>query len=263
MEKPRTIPEYIEWLNRKHKIIISKRERNYYDSVATNIMRNFEASKFWVAFLGSLREYDQEYQVRTGYVLFAVSQFKPTLKIKPFKSFLEKTYRKNVLENDLWPKEPQNGWIIPKNWFSRIKDIVRTLIIVRYFDGVDALIEKIEGLCKKYDVQLEIDFEAREEGYYAVHLYVKQEFEVPSETWDTKRIFAYIELQITTQLQEVIRKLLHNYYEKKRMMVRKPTEKWQWDYECNEFCVNYLGHILHYVEGMIMEVRERQKREFK
>lgn len=165
------------------------------------------------------------------------------------------------MNNDAFPEEPEGGWIIPENWFLKINDIVRTLFVVKYFDGVKFLISKIENLCKKHNLELLIDYEAREEGYYAAHLYVKQEFEIPKPTWDTKRIFVLVELQITTQLQEVIRKMLHNYYEKKRMMVKKPIEKWQWDYGCDEFCTNYLGHILHYVEGQIMEVRDRQKRE--
>lgn len=39
----------------------------------------------------------------------------------------------------------------------------------------------------------------------------------------------------------------------------KPLDiKWQWDYESDEFIPNYLGHILHYIEGMIMEVRKRE-----
>ena len=37
--------------------------------------------------------------------------------------------------------------------------------------------------------------------------------------------------------------------------------KWQWDYKSDEFSANYLGHILHYVEGMIVEIREKQKKE--
>lgn len=32
---------------------------------------------------------------------------------------------------------------------------------------------------------------------------------------------------------------------------------WQWQYRGDQFVPNYLGHILHYIEGMIMEVRER------
>ena len=48
-------------------------------------------------------------------------------------------------------------------------------------------------------------------------------------------------------------------YEKKRIMDKKPKFKWQWDYTSDEFAANYLGHILHYVEGMIIDIREKQK----
>lgn len=107
----------------------------------------------------------------------------------------------------------------------------------------------------------EVSYKAREEGYYAAHFYTKQAFEVPKIDWDTKEIDFSIEIQITTQLQEVIRKLLHKYYERKRKMGVKPVEKWQWDYTCEEFSTNYLGHILHYVEGMILEIREKQRKD--
>ena len=83
-------------------------------------------------------------------------------------------------------------------------------------------------------------------------------------TWDTERIDVSIELQITTQLQEVIRKLLHSYYENVRKRAGEREDvKWQWNYKSEEFAANYLGHILHYIEGMIMEVRERQRRKEK
>lgn len=70
-----------------------------------------------------------------------------------------------------------------------------------------------------------------------------------------------IEIQITTQLQEVIRSLLHKYYEDRRKGVEAEGTKWQWDYKSDEFVANYLGHILHYVEGMIMDIREKQRKE--
>ena len=262
MEKPQNMNDFLKWFKKDRKVTIGSKDRDYYNSVANTVRQDFEESKLWTELLTNLRSYDQEYQVLTGYALF-IPGFEPEIKVKSFESFLEKIYRKNVLNNDSWPREPEGNWIIPENWFSRINDIVRTLFIVKYFDGVDFLIERIENLCKKHNLELVVDKEAREEGYYAVHLYVKQEFEIPKELWDTKRVPVSIELQITTQLQEVIRKLLHDYYEKKRMMIEKPIEKWQWDYKCDEFCVNYLGHILHYIEGMIMEVRERQKGEIK
>lgn len=260
MEKPQTIDEYIRWLREERKAEINERTRDYYNSVANVVRQDFESSEFWNELLSSLRGYDHEYQKSTGYALF-IPRFEPEVKVKPFKSFLGKTYRKNVLNNNSWPNEPEDGWVIPDVWFSQINDIVRTLFVVRYFDGVKFLIGMIEELCKKHTLDLMVDYEAREEGYYAAHLYLKPEFEIPRKLWDTRKILVSIELQITTQLQEVIRKLLHDYYEKRRMMVEKPVEKWQWDYKCDEFCVNYLGHILHYVEGMIVEVREKQKSE--
>ena len=68
-----------------------------------------------------------------------------------------------------------------------------------------------------------------------------------------------VELQVTTQLQELIRSLLHVHYEKRRKEHEALEEQWQWDYKSDEFATNYLGHILHYVEGMIVEVRDRHR----
>ena len=64
-----------------------------------------------------------------------------------------------------------------------------------------------------------------------------------------------MEIQITTQVQELILNLLHKYYERRRNKIE--PDNWQWDHASDEFATNYLGHILHYVEGMIVEVRER------
>ncbi len=104
-----------------------------------------------------------------------------------------------------------------------------------------------------------VDYEAREEGYYAAHLSTEYECEIPKESWDTKRVRARIEMQVTTQLQEVIKNLLHKYYEERRVTAKASELKWQWDYKSEEFATNYLGHILHYVEGMIMDIRQKQR----
>jgi hypothetical protein len=175
---------------------------------------------------------------------------------------LSKTYRKNIKDNKKWPESPQNGWVLPINWHSQVNDSIRTLIEVKYLDGVEFLIKKIKLYCDQNSVECKSFLEAREEGYYAAHLYIKQEFEVPKMNWDTERINFSIEIQITTQLQEVIRKLLHNHYENRREQDKddKANSKWQWDYKSEEFSANYLGHILHYVEGMIMEIRDKQKK---
>jgi predicted NAD-dependent protein-ADP-ribosyltransferase YbiA (DUF1768 family) len=103
--------------------------------------------------------------------------------------------------------------------------------------------------------------EARPEGYYAAHFYARNEFEISKLDWDTERVSVSVEIQVTTQLQEVIKNLLHTYYEKRRLAAQDAPADWQWDYRTDECCTNDLGHILHYVEGMIVEIRERQERQ--
>jgi len=123
------------------------------------------------------------------------------------------------------------------------------------------MINRIRGLCEQRSLPCQSYLEAREEGYYAAHVYIARNFEVPKVDWDTEIVKVSVEIQISTQLQEVIRRLLHKYYEERRRQIRKDDMKWQWNYRSDEFVANYLGHILHYIEGMIMEIRERQKKE--
>ncbi len=258
-EKPRNIDEYKDWLKKEHKVEISRKTETYYESVTSKIKLDFEKSSLWIQLTENLREYDGEYYVDTGYHLLT-PEFKPVLDIKPFDSFLLKTFRKNILENKCLPDEPEGGWILPANWYTKINDIIRTLFVVKYLDGVEFMTDKINSLCEQHSLECRVFLEAKEEGYYAAHLYTKQEFEIPRVTWDTEIVDVSIEVQITTQVQEVIRRLLHKYYEdkRKRPMAEKDI-KWQWNYKSDEFVANYLGHVLHYVEGMIMEIREKQK----
>lgn len=257
-KKPKDIDEYKKWLKEKHKIEISGKTQKYYESVASRIKQDLEKSDFWIQLTKNLREYDVEYLVKTEYHLLTPI-LKPELHIKPFDSFLLKTFRKNIIENKRWPDEPKGGWVLPNDWYSRINDIIRTLFEVKYLDGVEFMISKVKSICEKYKMGCKVSLEATEVGYYAAHLYIRKKFEIPKVTWDTEWIDVSIEIQITTQIQEVIRKLLHKYYEDARKRLEKEDIKWQWNYENDEFVANYLGHILHYVEGMIMEIREKQK----
>jgi len=259
MNKPQ-FKEYKEWLKDKHEIEISDKTKNHYGSVTERIKNDFGNSEFWTQLTKNLNEYGAEYYRDKNYELF-MPRFETELYIKSFNSFFKKTFRKNVVENKNWPKKPEEGWILPNNWFTRINDIIRTIFVVKYLDGVRFMKKKISSLCDQCIMKSEVHWEAREEGYYAVHLYTKQEFEIPRIDWDTEKIDFIIEIQITTQLQEAIRKLLHKYYEKRREEMREEDVKWQWNYESDEFILNYLGHILHYVEGMIMDIREKQMEE--
>lgn len=258
VHKPENIEEYKKWLEDNHQVVITERTETYYESVASKIVKDFSNSAFWNALLSELESISQEYFLTTSYNLLYTHD-PPELKVKPFNSFLLKTFRKNVLENSKWPEEPEQGWILPSNWYTRINDITRTLIVVKYLDGVNFLVERVQSLVEQYGLPFQVAFEAREEGYYAAHVYAQHDCQIPKENWDVEKIQVMIEMQITTQLQEVIRRLLHKYYEDRRRRGKEDGLKWQWDYASDEFGANYLGHILHYVEGMIVDIRERQK----
>ena len=260
--RPKDVAEYRQWLHDQLNVEISHRTRTRYEVVSSSILTALDRSDVWAQLCSNLAEYDSEYRRETTYPLLA-SPEPPKLVAKPFESLIEKTFRKNVLENNAWPDEPESGWILPDNWYSKISDIVRTTMVVKYLDGVQFLGVRIKSLCSDHGLPCRFALEAREEGYYAAHVRTEREFEVPGAEWDTERIQVPLEIQITTQLQEVIRRLLHKYYEERRVEVaEKDRAKWQWDYSSDEFITAYLGHILHYVEGMIMEVIARQREEY-
>ena len=204
-------------------------------------------------------ECETAYQLeKKGYQLLMSDPKDLVLDVKKFDPFLLKTGRKNVFENEVWPGKPDGGWITPDNWYTRINDIVRTMIVVKYLDGVAVLVERLQQLCNSHELKPTLDWEARDEGYYAAHLYVEKEYSIPTLDFGSQKIPIKVEIQVTTQLQESIYKLTHKYYEERRKKMKETTSKWQWEYESDEFIPNYLGHILHYVEGMIMEVRNRE-----
>jgi hypothetical protein len=258
-QKPETIKQYKSWLNNEQNVSLDNRAQNYFDSTVKHIRSGIENSLFWKKFTDYLPEYNDEYLIDTGYHLL-INDKNPDVLIKSFDSFINKTFRKNILLNSNWPNPPKDGWILPDNWYSRINDVVRTIVVVKYLDGVIYLNKKVDNLCTENKIAFDSQLEAKEEGYYAAHLYTIIPVEVPKINWDTEILNVSFEIQITTQLQEVIKLLLHKYYQDKRSKISKDDVIWQWDYASDEFSTNYLGHILHYVEGMIMDIRERQEK---
>ncbi len=265
-DKPNTIDEYVGWLKKEHNVQIAKPMRTHFRAVADKVQKDFEGSAFWREFptQSRLKDFDERYkQLHDGYPL-VMSHDAPELKTKLFDSFLLKTFRQNVIRNDRWPKPPawpnhEPVWLLPENWLGRVNDIVRACFVVKYLDGVRFLIDKIEELCNQHGLSCKNYFRSGEDGYYAAHFYIRQRFEIPKITFDTEHVEIEIELQVTTQLQDVIRRLLHVHYEARRKQQPAEDKAWQWEYKSDEFATNYLGHILHYAEGMIVEVRDRQK----
>lgn len=258
MEKPNSLEDYRKWLKKELNYTIDKRYESYYDLITPTLKEKISNSDFYKNLNKELRSINDEYEITTSYPLLLNYSQNVTLYKKSFDSFFIKTYRKNILNNVNFPAPPNGGWLTPDNWIEKVNDIIRTSITVKYLDGVKFLIEKIEQLGKDDSFACKSNFEAKEEGYYAAHTYLKKEIEIPAQKYNTVKIYFEFEIQITTQLQEIIKNLLHKYYEENRKKEYDSSYLWQWDYKSPEFSTNYLGHILHYVEGMIMEIRSKK-----
>ena len=260
-DKPENIDEYLEVFEDRLKIDFEGVERTRYENVTQEAKQRIKDSPFWNLLIDTYATLADQYKVNTGYDLFT-DQHPPNLEIKTYKSLLDKSYRKNVLNNDKYPTMPDDGWLLPPSWFSETNDIIRTSITVKYLDGVDFLVDNLKSLAHDSGRKFRSDFEARIEGYYAAQTYIIIECEVPSEAFDTEMVDFSFEVEVTTQLKDVIKRLLHHHYEKRRLAIstNDASKVWQWDYKSDEFGANYLGHILHYLEGMIMKVREKQER---
>jgi hypothetical protein len=93
-------------------------------------------------------------------------------------------------------------------------------------------------------------------GYYAWHCYMRIPLEIMiHDSVEIKKI--WFELQVTTQLAEVITGLTHGLYEGQRVRSsRAMANEWRWRPKSQQFRSAYLGHTLHLLEGIIQTFRD-------
>lgn len=255
--QPLDFEKYKKWLEKEFpEWPLKKAEMNFH-SVTQSALVEFSASPFIASVRDELSNWnDLYYREKKGYYLFPISVPNIELQLKTFNSALDKTFRKNVINNPQWDKEPDGGWISPENWFESIHDLVRTQIIVKYMDGVEYLVQKLIQLSESLGVKHTVELEARSAGYYAAHFYIYLPFTIPTLKFDPKQVVMQLEIQITTQLQDAISKLTHERYVFNRSR-QSSDESWRWDYQHENFKPSYLAHVLHFIEGMILEIRDQ------
>jgi hypothetical protein len=248
--------EYARWMRAVHDVDID-REQVRYEAAIEKIISAASVGGFWSEFLAQRSDLAQSYLGDTGFKLFAFHEDERP-QGKSWESFLLKSYRRNVLDNANFPEPPSRGWLLPPAWLNDVHDVVRTVLVVKYLDGVKFLIDALEKIADVAGSEFKSDLQARETGYYAAHTYSSFTVDLPDDEWSLVRFTMKLEVQVTTQLQEVMGKLTHRQYEKRRELPASASANWQWDHKSDSFQPNYLGHILHYAEGMIMEVRDRE-----
>ena len=123
-------------------------------------------------------------------------------------------------------------------------------------DGVEFLVEKLIFLAQSMSLSHRVDYAAKSEGYYAAHFYFFNDLVIPTKTFGSQTVTMSMEIQITTQLQDAIAELTHDRYVSNRNF-KSSDQDWRWNHKDLNFKPSYLAHILHYVEGMILEIRDR------
>lgn len=256
---PQNVDMFIAWLERNHGYD-RRVYGNYYKQAVMSLQRSLDSSAFWRDFQSFLHDVNLEYNQKFHYNLFD-SISCPQINIKTLDSVIVKAFRKNFLQNPNRPNEPEEGWVLPQNWFSKLNDILRTTIVVKYLDGVTFLLDHLKSYAEGKGCEFVFDYEARENGYYAVHTGTRLFLAMPKNDWEEVTIPLNLEIQITTQLQTLVKDLLHSFYEEDRKKINDLDLVWQWDYTNDRFNTNYLGHIVHYVEGMIVQLRDKQMKQ--
>lgn len=179
--------------------------------------------------------------------------------IKTFTSLKNKVYRLNCTWNDNYPDKPlKYDFVNSYNYMihDKINDIFRTRLVCRYMDGPKFIALGLERFCKDKRIQYRHYPMSTDNGYYSWHCYMKLPFEVPSGDVVIQRDI-WLELQITTQLTELIIGLTHGLYEDQRNHNReRATSDWKWEPNSQRFRAVYLGHTLHLLEGIIQTFRD-------
>jgi len=252
-EKP-TLGNYSAWLADTTEVGAVKSE-NHYKTVTTQIVTQITESAGWRALISELPESNDAYKIAHKSQL--LKDFKIKILIKPYASLLNKSYRNNVKNNKNWPSPPDGGWVCAPSWIGSFKDVFRTTITVSYLDGIQFLYERIKTAIESVGSECEFDLNSTLEGYYAGHFVLKGAAKVPDFDFGIVSQEYSVEIQMTTHVKEAVKSILHPIYEKARLGYSE--KDWQWDFSCDEFIANNLGHIIHYVEGMIVRVRNEHE----
>ena len=280
-DRPQSIREFQDWYMLEFDERLEEQDRglkNWYDYNCDEGTDVLKESLFWKGLQRARPRFERLYKARHGPSTLWASELQPTkIGFKPLVSAIDKSYRRNVVENKepwptppklKWPNGEENGlqdykdvrlWVGPRNWLTEFSDIYRVRFIANYIDGVLFLTERIKELAENEgQSECSVDLKNTPNGYFAAHLDIRQplvllDFETREEREET----VTLEVQITTAIQSTLLEIQHELYSLSRLNPDPTT--WQWKYNDAEFQVNYMGSTLHLLEGMMVRARDERR----
>jgi ppGpp synthetase/RelA/SpoT-type nucleotidyltranferase len=257
--KPNTIAEYIEWAKTELKFDFNEgANKNRFDANLTSILNSIDSSDFLKEFDNTVFSWSEEYRKTFGSDLFFENaQLK--FQKKSYDSIIDKTFRINVLWNKKFPDPPDKGWLTLDNIYKGLNDLVRSYLVCKFLDGPDFAARKLNEYCKSINLENYYYSQQRDEGYYAFHSYTTFKVSILDTEWQSVPTSVRIEIQFTTQLQDLLKNFTHQYFEETRLASSAPDNKWKWDIKSNRFKASYMSHTLHLLEAIIVELRDNSK----
>jgi hypothetical protein len=253
--RPETIDQYVAWASATLGVdFTAAATRIRYETNIQNAQNAVQNSRFMQYLPEFVAKQEQEYHKDTGAGLLMSSELR--VLTKPFGSAVTKSYRRNVLRNNRFPDPPTDGWISPDSWYSRFDDLVRSTFVCKFLDGPIVLAPALDAYAISTGFSGRHVARNTDDGYYAFHQYTTFPIDVVDAAWQTQTTMMELEIQLTTQLQEVLRGLTHPLYESARVASNRRDERWKWDHDTPRFRTSYLGHTLHMIEAVIVQVRD-------
>lgn len=263
--KPANEKEYRTWATDVLKINFDEKLKNVTETNLGSALNAVQQSETYTSIPEVLEAAAEEYEGRHPGVRFFAHGGELALLTKSFDSMVEKSFRHNVVWNKEWADKPANtrvagakltpDWTVPSNWYSRFDDLVRGTVVLRYVDGPAFLAERLRKALEAKGVRVAVEPRALDDGYYAYHVYFLVPVTLMTENWEKFTTSLWVEVQLTTQLQEAARSLSHKFYESRR--VRPDDGKaWKWNHSTDRFKAAYISHSLHLIDALIVELRD-------
>jgi ppGpp synthetase/RelA/SpoT-type nucleotidyltranferase len=244
-----------KWLLELGSLHVSTLEPSYWGLLETNVKRwskEVSVGNLWTEIEEVIPAWRTEYHAMTNSALLAelvLPEFVP----KSAKSIKEKLLRNYLMNPDcLTASFTTSSPVLPL-----LNDLVRTRITCKYLDGVEFLANKIADLANSLGCHTLHERQGKISGYFAQHIIVVQPviYQIAGES-----VMAEIscEIQIASEMGTKMWEVSHSLYETVR---RNGTadESWQWNPADPRFISSQLGHMIHLVDGLLIQLRDASK----
>ncbi|HTR82955.1 MAG TPA: hypothetical protein VMI56_00655 [Reyranella sp.] len=243
-----------DWATRISELHPDTKVAGYWKAIQDNCeqwAKEITVGPYWSEVRNNLDRWSTEYRASTQADLLRVGGLSG-FDFKSETSIRDKVYR--ICRNK---PDKAKGIIGSSPTIPRLNDLVRTRVVCRYVDGVEFITSKMADLARVQTVLQGRRREGRLEGYFAQHLYLKQQVffryggqQMPAEI--------LCEVQVATEMATRMWTEGHGAYEIARGANDEP-EKWQWSTNDPRFISNQLGHMLHLADGLLMQLRDSTK----